>query len=253
MKTRIIQNLDKDSEPIESLIVKNEKSGRKFTVNKLHGKRDSSSCFLHLGLVFTHFSTLEIQMMLNLVSSEIHTVRMREQRRKDWKRRGPESLRRRHGKRMDKKKLKRRSSINGHWYDRETAVSSSQTHGHVCLSAARRGPEEVVATLLEKYKIESSLGTTASTWTRRRERSTGWGPGEPLTQSLQGPMRSWSSGWRLEYTLRLKQDRDTSLRRIERLPLDTRVASRMIVKVKTSPFKWKCDELCLTIIYIQYK
>ena len=34
---------------------------------------------------------------------------------------GPRALRRRHGKRMDKRRLRRRSSINGHWYDRDTS------------------------------------------------------------------------------------------------------------------------------------
>lgn len=152
------QNLDKDSEPIESLIVKNEKSGRKFTVNKLSEKRDSSSVSFRLG-VYESSAPSNTNDASNLVSSEIPTLECENKEEKVEKRRGPRALRRRHGKRMDKKKLKRRSSINGHWYDRETAVFTPPKHTAMCVyTSSKAGPEEVVATLLEKYKIESSPG-----------------------------------------------------------------------------------------------
>jgi len=152
------QNLDKDSEPIESLIVKNEKSGKKFTVNKLSEKGDSSSVSFRLG-VYESSAPSNTNDASKLLSSEILTLECENKEEKVEKRRGPRALRRRHGKRMDKKKLKRRSSINGHWYDRETAVFTPPKHTAMCVyTSSKAGPEEVVATLLEKYKIESSPG-----------------------------------------------------------------------------------------------
>ena len=46
---------------------------------------------------------------------------------------GPRALRRRHGVRMDKSKLRRRSSINGHWYDRDTSVFTPPKHTPMCV------------------------------------------------------------------------------------------------------------------------
>ena len=71
---------------------------------------------------------------------------------------GPRALRRRHGKKMDKnRKLRRRSSINGHWYDRDTSVFTPPKHTPMCVyTSSKMSPGEVITTLMDKYKIESS-------------------------------------------------------------------------------------------------
>ena len=59
---------------------------------------------------------------------------------------GPRALRRRHGKRMDKTKLRRRSSINGHWYDRDTSVFRPPKHTPVCVyTSSKMNSSEVSA------------------------------------------------------------------------------------------------------------
>ena len=74
------------------------------------------------------------------------------------KSKGPRALRRRHGKKMDKtRKLRRRSSINGHWYDRDTSVFTPPKHTPMCVyTSSKMSPGEVITTLMDKYKIESS-------------------------------------------------------------------------------------------------
>lgn len=57
---------------------------------------------------------------------------------------------------MDKNKLKRRCSINGHWYDRDTSVFTPPKHSPMCVyTSSKSGTKEVLTALLEKYKIES--------------------------------------------------------------------------------------------------
>ena len=59
---------------------------------------------------------------------------------------GPRALRRRHGKRMDKTKLRRRSSINGHWYDRDTSVFRPPKHTPMCVyTSSKMNSSEVSA------------------------------------------------------------------------------------------------------------
>jgi len=72
-------------------------------------------------------------------------------------RRGPRALRRRKGKRMTR--LRRRSSINGHWYDRETAVFTPPKHSAMSVwTSSLCNSMEVMTSLLSKYKIESEAG-----------------------------------------------------------------------------------------------
>ena len=106
----------KEIETIESLIVQNEKSGKKFTVDKLSEKRNSSSVSFKLDVYKSSKSSKAHDSDNNQsVSSEAPPIERENKEEKVEKRKGPRALRRRHGKRMDKKKLKRRSSINGHW------------------------------------------------------------------------------------------------------------------------------------------
>ena len=68
--------------------------------------------------MFTNLKNpLTNMIMTNLTSfsSEAPPIERKNKEEKVENMRGPRALRRRHGKRMDKKKLKRRSSINGHW------------------------------------------------------------------------------------------------------------------------------------------
>ena len=105
-----------DIKTIESRTVHNEKSGKKFTVDKLSEKRNSSSVSFKLDVnESSKPSNINDRDQYNLADSEGQPIERENKDDKFEKRRGPRALRRRHGKRMDKKKLKRRSSINGHW------------------------------------------------------------------------------------------------------------------------------------------
>ena len=105
-----------DIKTIESRTVQNEKSGKKFTVDKLSEKRNSSSVSFKLDVNESPKpSNTNDRDQHNLVGIEAKPIERENKDEKVEKRRGPRALRRRHGKRMDKKKLKRRSSINGHW------------------------------------------------------------------------------------------------------------------------------------------
>ncbi|XP_045598504.1 uncharacterized protein Rassf isoform X2 [Procambarus clarkii] len=70
---------------------------------------------------------------------------------------GSSAIRRRPGRRMDKTKLKRRCSINGHFYLRETS-SFTPPHGSPCSVwvTSLITAEEVLNMLLEKYRVEMS-------------------------------------------------------------------------------------------------
>jgi len=64
-------------------------------------------------------------------------------------------LRRRPGRRFDKSKLKRRCSINGHYYNRETSVFTPP-HGSMMSvwTTSLVSTQEVVNMLLDKYRVE---------------------------------------------------------------------------------------------------
>jgi len=69
------------------------------------------------------------------------------------KRSGPRTLRRRKGKMT---RVRRRSSINGHWYDRETNVFTPPKHSAMSVwTTSLQSTTEVLSSLLNKYKIES--------------------------------------------------------------------------------------------------
>jgi len=106
-----------------------------------------------------------------------------ETKKHNRKSQGPRALRRRHGKKMDKNKLKRRSSINGHWYDRDTSVFTPPKHTAMCVySTSKMSPTEVVTALLDKYKIESSPGDYALYVVKESGETRLVGPSEsPLT------------------------------------------------------------------------
>lgn len=69
---------------------------------------------------------------------------------------GSTAIRRRPGKRRSRTKIKRRCSINGHFYDRETSFFTpphgSQTSVWV---SSLVNTQEVINLMLEKYKVES--------------------------------------------------------------------------------------------------
>lgn len=63
---------------------------------------------------------------------------------------------RRTPKKYDKAKLKRRSSVNGHWYDRETSVFTPPKGSAMSVWGSSLQPtQEVVNALLQKYRVES--------------------------------------------------------------------------------------------------
>lgn len=71
---------------------------------------------------------------------------------------GPRALRRRHGRKMNKTSLQRRSSFNGHWYDRETAVFTPPKDSIMSIWASSlMTTPEILKMILDKYKVESEL------------------------------------------------------------------------------------------------
>ncbi|XP_076047160.1 ras association family member [Oratosquilla oratoria] len=75
---------------------------------------------------------------------------------------GSTAIRRRPGRRMDKSKLKRRCSINGHFYLRETSVFTPP-YGCPCTIwvTSLVTANEVLNMFLEKYKVEMSASNFA--------------------------------------------------------------------------------------------
>ena len=138
--------------PVESQHTERSKSGRIFTVEKL--KEDSSttqSVSFKLGVYEERKWPVTEPSVKRTENKSEDEVRVRS--------RGPRALRRRHGKKMDKTKLRRRSSINGHWYDRDTSVFTPPKHTPMCVyTSSKINSSEVVTTLLDKYKIESEPG-----------------------------------------------------------------------------------------------
>lgn len=69
---------------------------------------------------------------------------------------GSTAIRRRPGKRLSRSKVKRRCSINGHFYDRETSFFTpphgSQTSVWV---TSLVNTQEVINLMLDKYKVDS--------------------------------------------------------------------------------------------------
>eukprot|EP00095_Tigriopus_kingsejongensis_P002742 maker-scaffold138_size318692-snap-gene-0.7 protein:Tk02742 transcript:maker-scaffold138_size318692-snap-gene-0.7-mRNA-1 annotation:"ras association domain-containing protein 2" len=69
---------------------------------------------------------------------------------------GPRALRRRHGKKMDRSKVRRKSSINGHWYDRDTSVFTPPKGSLMSVYATSLlRTNEVIRMILDKYQVES--------------------------------------------------------------------------------------------------
>ena len=114
---------------VESHHTQQTKSGKIFTVEKL--KEDTTT-------TTTDNSQQEVAFKVGVYQEregrkapgkpkeeEEGTVKIRSK--------GPRALRRRHGVRMDKSKLRRRSSINGHWYDRDTSVFTPPKHTPMCV------------------------------------------------------------------------------------------------------------------------
>ena len=69
---------------------------------------------------------------------------------------GPRALRRRHGRKYDKSALKRKSSFNGHWYDRDSSVFTPPKNSIMSIwVTSLLSTADILKMLLEKYQIES--------------------------------------------------------------------------------------------------
>ena len=67
-------------------------------------------------------------------------------------------MRRRPGKKFERRKmlLQRKSSFNGHWYDRDTSVfTPPKDSGMSVWITSLVGTQEVLKMILDKYNIES--------------------------------------------------------------------------------------------------
>ena len=68
----------------------------------------------------------------------------------------PRALRRRHGRKYDKSTLKRKSSFNGHWYDRDSSVFTPPKNSIMSLWVTSfLTTNDILKMLLDKYQIES--------------------------------------------------------------------------------------------------
>lgn len=75
---------------------------------------------------------------------------------------GSTAIRRRPGKKRSRTKLKRRCSINGHFYNRETSFFTPPHGSHMSVWVTSLvNTQEVINLLLEKYKVDSSPGNFA--------------------------------------------------------------------------------------------
>lgn len=71
-------------------------------------------------------------------------------------RRGSTTIKRRPGKRLSRSKVKRRCSINGHFYDRETSFFTPPHGSQMSVWVTSLvNTVEVINLILEKYKVES--------------------------------------------------------------------------------------------------
>ncbi|XP_022903764.1 ras association domain-containing protein 6 [Onthophagus taurus] len=69
---------------------------------------------------------------------------------------GSAAIKRRHGKRLSRSKIKRRCSINGHFYDRETSFFTPPRGSQMSVwITSLVSTQEVINLLLEKYKVDS--------------------------------------------------------------------------------------------------
>lgn len=69
---------------------------------------------------------------------------------------GSTAIRRRSGKRRSRTKIKRRCSINGHFYNRETSFFTPPYGSHMSVWVTSLvNTQEVISLILEKYKVDS--------------------------------------------------------------------------------------------------
>jgi len=157
--TRIIEEIVNNNIPpnAESRI-QESKGGKKFVVEKLGSSNEEAKPIAFKLGVYEPRTAPKI----NKSPVKPEYRRSLPVGKEESKTKGPRALRRRHGKKMDKNKLKRRCSINGHWYDRDTSVFIPPKHSPMCVyTSSKSGTNEVLASLLEKYKIESEPGDYA--------------------------------------------------------------------------------------------
>ena len=128
---------------VESQHTEQTKSGKIFRVEKLTEAEDSTDnsqqeVAFRLGVYQDRKPVMRQATVQSQEDNSEATVKIRSK--------GPRALRRRHGKRMDKTKLRRRSSINGHWYDRDTSVFRPPKHTPMCVyTSSKMNSSEVSA------------------------------------------------------------------------------------------------------------
>lgn len=75
---------------------------------------------------------------------------------------GSTAIKRRPGKRLSRSKIKRRCSINGHFYDRETSFFTPPHGSQMSVWVTSLvNTQEVINLMLEKYKVDSTANNFA--------------------------------------------------------------------------------------------
>jgi len=161
--SKTTKELEKAANTIEEIVrnnippnseshVQESRGGKKFVVEKLGESINSKQAISFKLGVYEARAAPKIQ----ISPSKTKVRKDISESTEETKSKGPRALRRRPGKKMDKNKLKRRCSINGHWYDRDTSVFTPPKHSPMCVyTSSKSGTKEVLTALLEKYKIES--------------------------------------------------------------------------------------------------
>ena len=124
------------------LELKSEKAEEKLEKNLL--KRTLSDSKINFKT-----STDETDFKLNRYQTSLHLPT----EKKIKKGSGPRALKRRKGK-----KLVRKSSFNGHWYHRETAVFTPPQNSIMSIwTTSLDNTQDILKMILEKYKVENKL------------------------------------------------------------------------------------------------
>lgn len=122
------------------------------TNNQLNRSMSGPDCLMHVHAPKSpEFETSSITSNDLSTSSECPEVVIRRAQKT-----GSTAIKRRPGRRLSRSKIKRRCSINGHFYDRETSFFTPPHGSQMSVWVSSLvNTQEVINLMLEKYKVDS--------------------------------------------------------------------------------------------------
>lgn len=122
------------------------------TNNQLNRSMSGPDCLMHIQTPKSpEFETSSINSNDLSTSSECQEVVIRRTQKT-----GSAAIKRRPGRRLSRSKIKRRCSINGHFYDRETSFFTPPHGSQMSVWVSSLvNTQEVINLMLEKYKVDS--------------------------------------------------------------------------------------------------